>query len=59
VELSLRGTYFDLLDYLAALERLPQQVFWDGIELNAAEHPQSVLKLTVYTLSPQRSWMTL
>jgi len=59
VELSLRGTYFDLLDYLAALERLPQQVFWDAVELSAAQYPQSVLKLTVYTLSPQRSWMTL
>ena len=59
VELSLQGTYFDLLDYLAALEKLPQQVFWDGVELNVAQYPQSVLKLTVYTLSPQKSWLTL
>lgn len=59
VEISLRGTYFDLLDYLAALERLPQQVFWDGVELDVAAYPQSVLKLTVYTLSPQKSWLTL
>jgi MSHA biogenesis protein MshJ len=59
VELSLRGGYFDLLDYLAALERMPQRVFWDGFELSAAQYPQSVLKLTIYTLSPEKSWLTV
>ena len=59
VELSVRGGYFDLLDYLAALERMPQRVFWDGFELSAAQYPQSVLKLTIYTLSPEKSWLTV
>jgi len=59
VELSVRGSYFDLLEYLAALERLPEQVFWEGIELSVAQYPQSVLKLTVYTLSPSKSWLTV
>ena len=59
VELTVRGSYFDLLEYLAALERMPEQVFWDGIELNTVEYPHSVLKLTVYTLSPQKSWLTV
>jgi MSHA biogenesis protein MshJ len=59
VELSVRGSYFDLLDYLAALERMPQRVFWDGFELSAAQYPQSVLKLTIYTLSPEKSWLTV
>ncbi len=59
VELSVRGSYFDLLEYLAALERLPEQVFWEGIELSVTQYPQSVLKLTVYTLSPSKSWLTV
>lgn len=59
VELSVSGSYFDLLDYLAALERMPQRVFWDGFELSAAQYPQSVLKLTIYTLSPEKSWLTV
>ena len=59
VELSVGGSYFDLLDYLAALERMPQRVFWDGFELSAAQYPQSVLKLTLYTLSPEKSWLTV
>jgi MSHA biogenesis protein MshJ len=59
VEVSVRGSYFDLLDYLAALERMPQRVFWDGFELSVAQYPQSVLKLTIYTLSPEKSWLTV
>ncbi len=59
VELSIKGSYFDLLDYLAALERMPQRVFWDGFELNVAQYPQSVLKLTIYTLSPEKSWLAV
>lgn len=59
VELSVSGGYFDLLDYLAALERMPQRVFWDGFELSVVQYPQSVLKLTIYTLSPGKSWLTV
>ena len=59
VELSIKGSYFDLLDYLATLERMPQRVFWDGFELNVAQYPQSVLKLTIYTLSPEKSWLAV
>ncbi len=58
VELSVRGSYFDLLEYLAALERMPEHLFWDALELTA-QYPQSVLKLTVYTLSPEKSWLTV
>jgi MSHA biogenesis protein MshJ len=59
VEISVEGSYFDLLDYVSALEHLPQRVFWEGLELNVAQYPQSVLKLTLYTLSPGKSWLTV
>ncbi len=59
VELSVKGGYFELLDYLAALERLPQRVFWDGFDLSVEQYPLSVLKLTIYTLSPEKSWLTV
>lgn len=59
VELKLSGSYFDLLDYVDALERMPQQVFWEAFELRAAQYPQSVLTLTIYTLSQDKSWLTV
>lgn len=58
VEISVRGNYFDLLDYVVALERMPEHLFWDALELTA-QYPQSVLKLIVYTLSPEKSWLTV
>lgn len=59
VEISVKGSYFDLLDYLDALERMPQRVFWQALDLSVAQYPQSVLKLTLYTLSPGKSWLTV
>jgi MSHA biogenesis protein MshJ len=59
LELSISGSYFDLLDYLVALEHMPQQVFYDGFDLRAGQYPQSVLTLTIYTLSPEKSWLTV
>jgi MSHA biogenesis protein MshJ len=59
VEISVKGSYFDLLDYLAALERMPQRVFWEGFDLSVTQYPQSVLKLTIFTLSPEKSWLTV
>jgi MSHA biogenesis protein MshJ len=59
VELSVGGSYFDLLEYLAALEQMPQRLFWDGFELSVVQYPHSVLKLTVYTLSLEKSWLTV
>ncbi|MBE0612339.1 MAG: hypothetical protein IH604_01600 [Burkholderiales bacterium] len=59
VELSVRGSYFDLLDYLATMERMPQRVFWDDFELTTEQYPQSVLKLKMHTLSRENSWLTV
>jgi MSHA biogenesis protein MshJ len=59
VEITVKGSYFDLLDYIASLERMPQRVFWEGFDLSVAQYPQSVLKLTIYTLSPEKSWLTV
>jgi len=57
VELTVTGTYLDLLAYLKALEKLPSQMYWGRLELSAAAHPQVTLKLSVYTLSLDPAWM--
>ncbi|MEK7438964.1 MAG: hypothetical protein AAB150_19000 [Pseudomonadota bacterium] len=59
VELSVQGNYFDLLDYLAAMERMPQRVFWDEFELSATQYPQSVLRLKMHTLSREKLWLSV
>ena len=57
VELTVTGTYLDLLAYLKALEKLPNQMYWGKLDLSVAAHPQVTLKLSVYTLSLDPAWM--
>jgi len=59
VEVVLQGGYLDMLDYMEALERSPQQVFWGRAQLDARSYPASTLTLTLYTLGLDEKWMTL
>lgn len=57
VEITLQGTYPDLLDYLAQLEKLPWQMFWGRISVNTDQHPRLRVTLTVQTLSLNKAWL--
>ena len=51
VELTLRGSYFDAMTYLQALEQLPWQVIWEQLEYQVESYPQADIKLRINTLS--------
>ncbi len=57
VEISVRGSYFDLLDYVVQLEKLPSQMFWGKASLTVEQYPVSRLTLTLYTLSLDKVWL--
>jgi MSHA biogenesis protein MshJ len=59
VQITVRGGYLDLLRYVAALEKMPVQMFWGDVTLNAGQYPDSVLTLTLYTLSLDEKWLTV
>ena len=59
VELTLEGSYGDMVDYLAALQSLPVRVIWGKAKLDASAYPASRLTLTLYTLSLDPDWMKL
>jgi MSHA biogenesis protein MshJ len=59
VELSVTGTYMELYDYLAALERLPTQIYWGTAEMEVVSHPVAKLRLVVYTVSLDRAWLVV
>jgi MSHA biogenesis protein MshJ len=58
VEIVIEGSYFDVLAYLARIERQPWQMYW-GKSVMSAEHPRVVLALTLYTLSLDRAWLVV
>ena len=59
VELTVRGSYGDLLRYLDAVERLPVRVYFGRAVLDASQFPEVDLRLTVYTLGMDRAWLAL
>jgi MSHA biogenesis protein MshJ len=59
VEITVRGNYLDMIDYMTALESLPTQLFWGGAKLEVEDYPTSRLTLTMYTLSLDQKWLKL
>ena len=59
VEISVRGSYFDLLDYVTQLEKMQWQMFWGKASLTVEEYPVSRLTLTLYTLSLDKAWLVI
>lgn len=59
VQITVRGGYLDLVRYVAALEKLPAQMFWGEASLSVEKYPDGLFTLTVYTLSLDKTWLTV
>ena len=57
VEITLQGSYAELHDYLAQLEKLPWRMFWGRIAVRSEEYPRLRVTLTVQTLSLNKAWL--
>lgn len=59
VQMTVRGSYLDLLQYLTEIEHLPTQIFWGNAEMKAGHYPDVELTLTLYTLSLDKTWLQI
>lgn len=59
VEVTVRGNYLDMVDYMSALDAMPTRMFWGRAQLDVEEYPAARLTLTLHTLSLDRQWMKL
>lgn len=59
VEITLQGSYPDLLEYLAQLEKLSWQMFWGRISVDTEQYPRLRVTLTVQTLSLNKAWLVV
>lgn len=57
VKMTVRGSYTELMQYLAALEKMPTQMFWGMAKLSVVQYPNAELTLTLYTLSLDKTWL--
>ena len=58
-EVTLQGSYADLVQYLSRLEASPRHILWKRVELDASGYPAVKLVLTLYTLSQDATWLVL
>jgi len=58
-ELTLQGTYSELHDYLAQLEKLPWQMFWSRISVQTEQYPRLRVTIMVQTLSLTKAWLVV
>jgi MSHA biogenesis protein MshJ len=59
VELVIEGDYFDMVNYMAVLEKMPWQLFWGKAILAADDSSKLNLTLTLYTLSLEKKWLNI
>lgn len=59
VEVTIRGSYLELLQYVQTLEKLPMQMYWADASLAVEKYPDALFTLTLYTLSFEKIWLTV
>lgn len=59
VEIRLEGGFADLYAYLAQLEQQGKRLLWGRLSFNVVEHPRAQMTLVIYTLSTEKTWLTL
>lgn len=58
-EIMLQGSYSDLHEYLARLEKMPWRMFWGRLSVNTDSHPTLRVTLRVQTLSLSKAWLVV
>jgi MSHA biogenesis protein MshJ len=57
IELTIEGSYLDVLAYLKELETLPWRIYWKALELQTVEHPTNRVRIELRTLSMDKAWI--
>ncbi|WP_440876253.1 hypothetical protein [Thalassotalea sp. PLHSN55] len=57
IKIKLKGSYFQLRDYLSQLEQLSWKFFWQGFNYQVQEYPNSELEIEIYSLSTKKEFI--
>lgn len=53
LKLTLKGSFFQMKNYLKSVEELPQRVMVDEVNYRIDQYPDGILVVSVHTLSPR------
>ena len=57
LRIEFRGDYLGTLEYIRELENLEWGFFWESLDLEVNDYPDSSVGITVYTLSLDKNWI--
>ncbi|OIQ24843.1 type II secretion system protein GspM [uncultured Vibrio sp.] len=57
VRIEVTGRYFDILDYLQALEAMSAKYYWRSFKYQVEEYPKARLIMEVYTLGARKEFI--
>jgi len=57
IKIKLSGSYFDLRDYLAQLEKLSWKFFWQDFNFQLTEYPNNELEIEMYSLGTKKEFV--
>ena len=59
IEVTVEGSYLDLLEYQSRLEKLPWRMFFARTSVNSVDYPKVLMTITLYTLSLEEAWLVV
>lgn len=59
VELAVKGSYFELLQYLEELEKRSSVLLWGSVELQVDQYPDVKLRVVIHSLSRNASLLAI
>jgi len=59
VELAVKGSYFELLQYLEELEKRSSVLLWGSVELQVEQYPEVRLRVVIHSLSRNASLLSI
>jgi MSHA biogenesis protein MshJ len=59
VELAVKGSYFELLQYLEELEKRSSVLLWGSVELQVDHYPEVRLRVVIHSLSRNASLLAI
>jgi len=59
VEIRVEGSFGELQTWLVQLEKLPQRLLWERLDYRVLDYPRAEMRLVVFTLSSEKTWLVL
>ncbi|MCL1142090.1 MSHA biogenesis protein MshJ [Shewanella gaetbuli] len=59
IKLTIEGDYFAVVDFVKAIESMPDKLYWKRLDYQVKKHPLAEVELELYTLSINKDFISV